>query len=122
MPAPYRYIAVQRQQDVFCVHLREKELLESQVNELGRELANLVTEDGCRKMVLSLGPEAPYLLYSVFLARLVTVRRLLLDGGGTTLKLSEVTPLVKNVFAACQLAPLFEFYADTATAVASFAK
>ena len=121
MPAPYRYITVQRQQDVFCVHLREKELLESQVNELGRELANLVTEDGCRKMVLSLGPEAPYLLYSVFLARLVTVRRLLLDGGGSTLKLSEVTPLVKNVFVTCQLAPLFEFYADLATAVASFA-
>jgi hypothetical protein len=120
MPRLCRYLDVERIGDVFCVHLRRYDLHEKEVLELSEEMTSLIEDEGCRRMVLSLGLDAPQLLYSVFLAKLVMIRRRLVEAGGAPLKLCEATEDVHGVFEACQLTDLFEFYPDRATAVASF--
>ncbi len=70
----YHLIKIECRADVCCVRLRHTRLEEMQIQELGDELLALCNEDGCRKIALSLGPEPPDCLYSVFLAKLVSLR------------------------------------------------
>lgn len=116
MPSPYRLITVDREADVFCVRLRKRKLDETEVYQLAEELTSLITDEGCRKMALSLGPEEPQCLYSVFLAKLITVRRQLLERDGG-LRLCDASPAVLDVFAACKLKDYFEFAPDMNTAI-----
>ncbi len=76
---------------------------------------------GCRKLALSLGPEPPDCLYSVFLAKLISIRNALrkLDG---ELALCEVAPIAYSVFEACLLHREFVFVPNFDAAVAYFAK
>src|SRR5262249_43061615 len=122
MPRGPRYLEVEHVGDVFCVRLRRYNLHEKEILELADELVKLIDDDGCRRMVLSLGPESPQVLFSVFLAKLVMIRRRLLENGGVPLKLCDTGEDVRGVFKACQLSDLFEFYPDQASAVASFAR
>jgi anti-anti-sigma factor len=80
-----------------------------------------VSEDGCRKLLLSLGPEDPQFLYSVFLAKLVTLQRRLQAAGGA-LKLCDVSADTRRIFDACRLTPLFDIVADRAAGLAAFQK
>jgi anti-anti-sigma regulatory factor len=82
-------------------------------------LVRLVEEDGCRKMVLTLGPPEPEFLYSIFLAKLVSLQRRLRERGGA-LKLTGVGPNTLRIFEACRLVPLFDFAPDQDAAVAGF--
>lgn len=119
MERPYRHIAIERAGDVHCVRLTEPKLDENGLHELSDELNRLLAEGGCRKLVLSLGPDEPQFLYSVFLAKLVGLqRRLQAVAGG--LKLCHVGPDTMQIFEACRLTPLFAFYPDRAAAVAAF--
>jgi hypothetical protein len=120
MPRPYRHIIVDRKGDVFCVRLRRTHLEETDILEMADELIGLIDKEGCRKMAFSLGPEAPNCLYSVFLAKLVMVRRHLRELDGS-LKLCDATPDTLEVFAACRLKEHFEFAPDQAAAVAALA-
>jgi hypothetical protein len=120
MTRPHRYLEVERRGEVFCVRLRQTRLDEPTIYELAGELRGLVTEEGCRKMALSLGPESPECLYSVFLAKLITLQRVLREHGGE-LKLCHVQPAVREIFAACCLEPLFCFRSDFETAIADWA-
>ena len=120
MPRPYRTIDVERTDDVFCVRLKKSELQEPEVHDLAGELVELVTDEGCRKLVLALGPEPPNLIYSVFMGKLLMVRRRLQEAGGA-LKLCHVAPAVRGVFDALQLTQYFDFYPDRDAAVAAFA-
>jgi hypothetical protein len=115
----YRLITVERKRDVFCVHLRHRKLEEGEIYSLTEELLSLVTDEGCTKLALSLGPEEPQCLYSVFLARLITLRRRLMEKGGA-LKICDASPAVVDVFAACQLKDYFDFVPDQKTAIAGF--
>src|SRR5258708_23202146 len=90
MARPYSHIDVERLDDIFCVHMRDRKMDETQVQEFSDELMSLVLDDGCRKLVLSLGPGSPDCLYSIFLAKLYTLRRRLGELGGT-MKLVDVT-------------------------------
>ena len=119
MPRQYRTIAVDRTNDVFCVRLRHPHMPEPEVHEMADELVSLIDEEGCRKMVLSLGPEAPNLIYSVFVGKLLMVRRRIQEGGGA-LKLCSVSPAVESVFDVLRLTQYFDFYPDPAAAVAAF--
>ena len=121
MSRPYRSIVTESKDDVCCVRLKRPQLDEGEVSELGEELAHLVTAGGCRKMVFSIGPEPPQLIYSVFVGKLLMVRRLLEEHGGG-LKLCEVSPHVRGVFDALQLTKYFEFHPDQAAAVAAFSR
>jgi hypothetical protein len=117
MSRPYRYLEVEHRGGVFCVQLKQHRLDETQIYEVGAELRRLVTDDGCRKMALSLGPESPECLYSVFLAKLITLQRVLREHSGE-LVLCYAQPVVREIFAACCLDALFHFLPDFEAAVA----
>lgn len=116
MCRPKRYLQVERRGEVFCVRLSQPRLEEAQIYEMGAELRALVTEEGCRKMALSLGPESPECLYSVFLAKLISVQRVLREHGGE-LVLCQVQRVVRDIFVACGLDNLFAFLPDFEAAV-----
>ena len=116
MERPYKHLILERQGDVCCARLAAPRIPEDQLEELGGEFTQLVTEDGCRKLVLSLGPHSPECLYSVFLAKLVTLQRRLQSAGGA-FKLADVSPEARDIFAACHLDKLFDFAPTTADAV-----
>jgi hypothetical protein len=116
MSRPYRYLEVERRADVFCVRLRQSRLDEAMIHELAGELRSLVEEQSCRRMALSLGPDSPECLYSVFLAKLISLNRVLREHDGELL-LCEVAPVVRDIFAACCLERLFHFVPDFGAAV-----
>jgi hypothetical protein len=114
----YRHISVSRQQEVLCVRLRHARLEENEIHQLGDEILGLCQEPGCR-LALSLGPDAPYCLYSVFLAKLVALRNALLRIGGRMV-LCDVGANTYGAFEACQLHKEFTFVRDFAAALAHF--
>src|SRR6266542_41229 len=59
MDRPYRHIEIDRTGDVHCVRLCQAKMDETALYELADELDRLVSADGCRKLLLSLGPEEP---------------------------------------------------------------
>jgi len=121
MTRPYHYIDVERRGEVFCTRLRKPQLDETQIHELAGELRQLVTDESCRKMALSLGPDSPQCLYSVFLAKLITLQRLLHEQEGE-LVLCDVSPPVRSIFATCCLDQLFRFLPNFDAAVAYWGK
>ena len=121
MGRPPQLITVEPRGDVACVRLRSHQLDEPEVLALAEELLSLISDDSCRKMVLSLGPGQVDCLYSVFLAKLVMVRRRLIELGGQ-LKIAEALPATIGIFEACHLKEYFEFYPDVDSAIASFQK
>src|SRR5207302_7692877 len=74
MERPFKQIEFEQHGDVYCVRLAHTQLDEAGLEELSAEIARLIDENGCRKMVMSLGPEDPLCLYSVFLAKLVNLQ------------------------------------------------
>jgi hypothetical protein len=118
MERPYRHLYVRRDGDLFCAHLRQHQLDESQLMEMCAELLRLL-DDGCRRLVLSLGPPDPEFLYSVFLAKLVSLQRRL-NGAGGALKLAHVSPDTWKIFEACRLHGLFDFVPDEAAGIQQF--
>lgn len=121
MTRPYRYLDVEQRGDVFCVRLHRTQLDELMIHDLAGELHRLIVDDGCRKLALSLGPDAPECLYSVFLAKLITVQRELRENQGA-LVLCHASPPVREIFSACALDQLFEFVPDFDAAVTHFAQ
>src|SRR5215472_13624107 len=117
MSRPYRFIEVERRGDVFCVRLRQTRLDEMMIHELAGELRSLVLDDACRRMALSLGPGSPECLYSVFLAKLISLQRVLREHEGE-LVLCQVQPEVRHIVEACCLERLFQFLPDFDAAAA----
>jgi anti-anti-sigma factor len=111
MDSPYRQIEVARHGDVFCVRLLRRNMAEEDLHELSDELTRLIETGGCRKMVVNLGPNGPLCLYSIFLAKLVSLQRRLQQAGGG-LQLAHVSPEIYKIFEACKLQALFEFVPD----------
>lgn len=121
MTRPYRHIHVERRGEAFCVRLHQTQLDEPAIYELASELRSLITNEGCRRLALSLGPESPECLYSVFLAKLITLQRILREQGGE-LVLCHARPAVRDIFAACCLDSLFLFLPDFEAAVTHWTK
>lgn len=121
MTRPYRFLNVERRGDVFCTRLRQTQLDELMIHELADEFRRLIDDDGCRKLALSLGPDAPECLYSVFLAKLIALQRELREHQGA-LVLCHASPPVREIFAACALDQLFHFVPDFDAAVTQFAQ
>ena len=59
MERPYRFIVVERRPPLVCVWLRQSSFTDLELEELGAEIARLVDEDGCRRLILALGPDEP---------------------------------------------------------------
>src|SRR5580704_15882348 len=104
--------------DIACARIRKRRIDETEIQRLGDELIDLVEKKGCRKLILSLGPEAMECLYSVFVAKLVGVQRRLEERRGAFI-LCDVGPDVMAIFAACKLQHYFEFQPDRDAAVAA---
>ena len=120
MQRPYQQLDYQEQSGVFCVRLKRDNLHEDGLEKLSAEMARLIDEDGCRKMILSLGPGDLECLYSVFLAKLINLQRRLESVGGSMV-LTEVSPNTQDVFRATGLDRFFKFYPDQTSALQSFA-
>jgi anti-sigma B factor antagonist len=120
MESTYQHIEVSTENDVFCVHLKDIRMAEHEVQDFGDEMLKLIDEGGCRKLVMSLGPDEPHLLFSVFLAKLVMIHRRLLAVKGR-MRLCDVNADIMGVFKACQLDTYFDFAPDNASAIAAFA-
>ncbi|MBM4068298.1 MAG: hypothetical protein FJ271_05060 [Planctomycetes bacterium] len=119
MGRQYRQIEVDQEGDVFCARLRNSRLGEEDIYGFSEDILELINEDGCRKLVLELGPKDPYCLFSVFLAKLVSIKRRL-DKNGGQLKLASVGPETYRVFEICKLHNLFDFAPDRQKAIADF--
>jgi hypothetical protein len=120
MSRPFRHLDVERVGDAWCARLRQMKLGESDLQEMGEELLRLI-EEGCRKLVLALGADTPQFRYSLFVGKLVGVRRRLLELGGAVPRLCEVSEPVRDVFDTCHVSHLFEFFPDRASALEGFA-
>ena len=68
-------------------------------------------------VALSLGPESPECLYSVFLAKLYWAQRMLSEQG-ISLILCDVRPVVRTIFEAVKLDDHFRFAGNLDAAVA----
>lgn len=118
MERPFRQIEVEQLGPIHCVRLRNQRMDEAGLEELGAEIARLIDEDGCRKMVLNLGPEDPLCLYSVFLAKLVNIQRRLSTAGGA-LALAQVSPTTRQIFQVAGLEKVFRFFPTQGDALTS---
>ena len=118
MERPFKRIEVARQGKAHCVRLLHSRLDENGLEELSAEIARLIDEDGCKKLVMTLGPEDPQCLYSVFLAKLVNLQRRLssVEGALALVGLSEDT---RHIFQVAGLHKYFHFYPDLPSAVAA---
>jgi anti-anti-sigma factor len=118
MPRVHQQITVEEPEGATCVRLQHKKMDEEALMQLSNELNELV-DQGARKVVLNLGPDDPIVLYSVFLAKLVSFQKRLRQVGGA-LKLAAVGPQTMEIFKVCRLVELFEFYPDQQAALATF--
>ena len=119
MSRHYRQIEVDQHGDVFCARLRNPRLNEEDIYDFSEDILQLIDEDGCRKLVLDFGPKNPLCLFSIFLAKLVSIKRRLEKNGGG-LKLAGVGPETYHIFEVCNLHNLFDFSPDQQTALAEF--
>jgi hypothetical protein len=118
MNTPWRHIDVEARGDLRCVRLRQRRVEEENIDALGDELIAVGSEEGCARVALSLGPQPPDCLYSIFLGKLIAVQRRLRELGRTLL-LCEAGPEVLAIFGACKLVEHFTFVADFDAAAAT---
>lgn len=119
MSSAFSHIAAERRGDVLCVRLLHHELDDHGIRDMSNEIEAMIDREDCRKLVFSLGPLR--CIFSVFIARLIKIRRKLTDKGGG-MRLCDVNRDVMNVLESCRLQDYFEFARDTAAAVATFGK
>jgi hypothetical protein len=112
----FRHIDVQLHGPVACVKLVKPRLDETEIYQLFGEVLQLAREKGCPRIALSLGPQTPDCMYSVFLAKLIGLQRRLGEMGGA-LKLCECTTQVIDILQACVLLDRFDLVPDHATAL-----
>ncbi len=121
MTGSLRHISVEQREDVCIVRMRDYRMLEGAMIEMADEVVGLIEDQGCRKLVFCLGPDEVVCLYSVFLAKLVMIRRHVLEKGGV-LRIAEATENTLNVFRACDLDKLLSFVPNVDAAVAELTK
>jgi hypothetical protein len=121
MQRPFHFIVYEIDGDVSCVSLKNPRVEDHQMDDLGAELARLIDEENCRKMVLNLGPEEPECLISIFLAKMINLQRRL-DGLGGAFALAQVSEYTRNIFRIAGIEKFFHFYPDQASAVQALSK
>jgi hypothetical protein len=113
---PYQFIVCERSGDIYCVRLQTFRIDDDQMEDFGAELARLIDEENCRKMIVNLGPDEPECLMSVFLAKLLGLQRRL-HGLGGVLALAHVSDYTRGVFRSVGIEKYFQFYPDQAVAL-----
>jgi anti-anti-sigma factor len=100
--------------EVAIARFRRGNLEDSWTNQLGDELLSLIEVDKVRKLVISFNEME--CLYSTLLGKLLRVKRSMEAAGGR-LKLVDVPPMARDVFAVCKLDMQFEFAPDRQSAI-----
>lgn len=117
MSDTFRHISVERRGDIFCIHPLRGRMDDSDIRALSDEVESLILHQDCRKLVVSLA--GVQCLYSLLLARLIKLRRTIIERGGA-LKLCDLTAESASVFEACQLHHYFSIVPNEASAIAAF--
>jgi hypothetical protein len=116
MQRPYQFIAFEMTGEIFAVRLICAQVPDHQMDDLGAELARLIDEENCRKMVLNLGPEEPECLVSLFLAKLINLQRRMERMNGV-LTLANASDYTRNLFRIAGIEKYFHFYPDEQSAI-----
>lgn len=111
MSKTYHLIDATVRHNTLCVRLKKLRPEEPELNVISDEILDAQSDAGCPKVALSLGPDKPVLLYSVFLAKLVTLKRVLHEKG-CTLLLCDLAPALRQIFVATALESHFAFVKD----------
>jgi hypothetical protein len=117
MDRPYRHITVEQRGEVACARFCLSRMPEPEIAEVFEELLDAGAAPGCRRLALSFGPRPPEMLYSVFLAKLVSLQRRLREQG-RDLVLCELCPEVDALLAAVALQTHFRYAPDFDAAAA----
>ena len=117
--AEYRRLDVSEVGDVTVVRFRDQKIIEDiNIQELGRELFQLVEVENREKVLLNFS--SVDFLSSAALGKLITLEKKLVKSHGGTLRLSNIRPEIYEVFAITKLNRVFEIKDDEAEALASF--
>ncbi|GIW80705.1 MAG: hypothetical protein KatS3mg105_2512 [Gemmatales bacterium] len=119
MSHSWQYIHVTRLGDIHLAVLGKHRFDENVVRMIADELDRLVAEEDCKKLILSLSETET--LLSVMIARLIHLRRRLLDRGGK-LKLCDLSPEATQVLESCQLLNFFDIAPNVAAAKKAFGR
>ena len=116
--AVHRHLQVSQVGDVTVVRFVDRKILdETNIQELGQELFQLVEEDGRRKLLLNFA--SVEFLSSAALGKLITLDKKVKAVGGQ-LKLSNIRAEIYQVFAITKLNKLLDIKEDEADALAAF--
>ena len=118
MDRPFKQIEIEQYGDVYCMKLVHAQLDENGLDEFSSDIARLLDENGCRKLVMILGPQDPLCLYSVFLAKMVNLHKRLVGAGGG-LVLAGVSENTQRIFQVAGLHKYFRFCSDPEKAMES---
>ena len=117
--AEYRRLDVSEVGDVTVVRFRDQKIIEDiNIQELGRELFQLVEVENREKVLLNFS--SVDFLSSAALGKLITLEKKLVKSRDGTLRLSNIRPEIYEVFAITKLNRVFEIKDDEAEALASF--
>jgi anti-sigma B factor antagonist len=104
--------------DVTVVRFCDQKIMDDVgIHETGRELFRLVEEEGRRKVLLNLASVG--FMSSAALGKLITLNKQV-KGRGGALKMCNIRPEVREVFAVTRLDRLFDIQDDEPQALASF--
>ena len=114
----YRHLDVNQVGNVTVVRFRDHKIVEDiNIQELGQELFRLVEQD--RRVKLLLNFSTVDFLSSSALGKLISLDKKVKAHGGT-LKLSNISAEIYEVFAITKLTRLFDIKEDEADALAAF--
>lgn len=116
----FRRLIVDRQGDVTLVRFQDRKIIgEQEIQEIGRELYQLVDQEKCRRLLLDF--DGVQFLSSAALGKLISLDRRVRAVDGT-LKLCSIRPEIHEVFALTHLTQLFDIYEDRAQALEAFSR
>ncbi len=113
----HRRLEVSRVGDVTVVRFVDRRILdEANIQEIGQELSRLVDEGNCNKLLLNFSNVE--FLSSGVLGRLISLEKKIKKNGGL-LVLSNIRPVIYDVFNITQLNKVFQIKADEEEALAA---
>jgi hypothetical protein len=118
METAYKYFGVEPRGRTCVVRLLPMRFDETALDPMGAELARLLDVDGFRNIILSLGPEDPDCLQSVFLAKLLNLKKRLELAGGALI-LTDLTEHTRNILQVVGLEKHFRCCPDVDSALKS---
>ena len=112
----FKYFSLEPRGTNCVVRLIPLEYDEAMLEPMGAEIARLLDEEGYRNLVLALGPNDPDCLHSVFLAKLLNLKKRLEAQGGELL-LTNLSEHTRSVLQIVGLEKHFRYYDDPEAAL-----